>query len=149
MAKLGYQTKKFAQSPPRTKPSTLPALFRVAPDAPRFFVEAIERAREANRPLVIDFWAEWCVACLKLKHETLEHPTVANALRSVEMIYVDLDKYPALGEAYGVVAIPDVIFVNGSGTIVDRLQTFEPPETFIARVHAVVGMTLKRNSVHE
>ncbi len=69
-----------------------------------------------------------------------------NAFRSIEVIYVDLDKYPALGDAYGVDAIPDVFFADKSGRIVDRLQNFEPPEAFVARVRKVFGQPLIRDA---
>ncbi len=114
--------------------------------APKFFVDAIEKARATHRPIIIDFWAEWCAACLQLKRETLDHPDAARVLSEVEVIYVDLDKYPALGEAYGVAAIPDVFLIDSSGRIVDRLQNFEPPKAFVARVRKVLGQPLNRDT---
>lgn len=114
-------------------------------DAPKFFIIATERAKAAGRPIVVDFWAQWCAACLQLKRETLEDPDVAKALGIAEVIYVDLDKYPALGETYGVAAIPDVLFIDKSGRIVDRLQKFEPPQAFAARVRRNFGLQLIRN----
>lgn len=108
-------------------------------DAPKFFIQAVKRAKESDRPVVIDFWAEWCVACLRLKRETLENGRVAESLRSVEMVYVDLDKYPTLGDAYSVAAIPDVIFAEPDGRIVDRLQEFESPEKFVSRLQRLFG----------
>ena len=143
---LGYEVKPTTPAPAKKTRSTTPVQLLVPDDAPQFFVEAIERAKEAQRPLVIDFWAEWCGACLRLKRETLEHPDVVEALRSIELVYIDLDKYPALGDAYGVDAIPDVFFVDKSGRIVDRLQNFEPPEAFVARVRKVFGQPLIRDA---
>lgn len=138
IAKLGYKAKPPTQGPSKRASSTLTGHLPIPADAPPFFVEAIDRARAAKRPMVIDFWAEWCVTCLRLKRETLEHPDVVKALRSVELIYVDLDKYPTLGEAFEVNAIPDVIFVDESGRIVDRLHNFEPPAVFVARLRRFV-----------
>ena len=133
--------------PADKKTSSTPVTRLLVPtDAPQFFIDAIERAQSKERPLVIDFWAKWCVSCLRLKQETLEHPDVANALRSVELIYVDLDKYPALGDVYGVAAIPDLFFIDATGCIVDRLQNFEQPEAFIARVREVFGQPLTRDT---
>ena len=118
----------------------------VPADAPKFFVDAIERARAAQRPIIIDFWAEWCVTCLRLKRETLEHPDAARVLSAIELIYVDLDKYPTLGEAYGVVAIPDVFLIDSSGRIVDRMQKFVPPKAFVTRVRKALGQPLTRDT---
>ncbi len=137
ISELGYDVKIHSGAQSEKAVSRRLSRLYVPTDAPTFFVDAIERAKAKQRPLVIDFWAEWCVACLRLKRETLENTEVAQALRSVELIYVDLDKYPSLGDAYGVAAIPDLIFADKSGRIVDRLQTFEGPEDFVGRLRRV------------
>ena len=96
--------------------------------------------------MIVDFWAQWCGACLQLKRETLEHPDVAKALSGVDVIYVDLDEFPELGEAHGVAAIPDVFFIDPSGRIVDRLKIFEPPEAFVVRVRRAFGEPSNRDT---
>ena len=67
-------------------------------------------------------------------------------LSALELIYVDLDKYPALGEAYGVVTIPDVFLIDSSGRIVDRMQNFVPPKAFVTRVRKALGQPLTRDT---
>ena len=158
ISELGYDAKAPAQrvepaSPARqqSKESVSNPLSRlsVPTDAPKFFVDAIERARATQRPIIIDFWAEWCAACIRFKRETLEHPEAAGVLNAIELIYVDLDKYPALGEAYGIVAIPDVLLIDRSGRIVDRMQKFVPPKAFVARVRKAFGQPLNRETGNE
>lgn len=108
-------------------------------DAPAFFRSAFEEARKAQRPMVIDFWAEWCAPCQALKKETFGDQNVSKWLAKVAMIDVDLDKYPELGKAYGVASVPDVLFIDRSGMIVDRLQQFEAPAPFVLRLKKIVG----------
>jgi thiol-disulfide isomerase/thioredoxin len=134
ISELGYTPEVTDTAAGHAAVAATPRLAPVLHDAPAFFVDAFERARAAKRPLVIDFWAPWCPACRRLKHETLEHAEVAEALESVEVLYVDLDEFPGLGAAYGVAAIPDVVFVDRNGAIVGRLQTFEPPAQFLDRL---------------
>jgi thiol:disulfide interchange protein DsbD len=140
VAQLGFTCEvshRSAVSPAarQTKPTPAP----VPQSAPPFFVAAFERARAAGRPVVLDFWARWCVPCVRLKNETLEDPAVSAALAKVELVMIDLDKYPQLGEAYGVAAVPDVVFVDRDGLIVDRVGTFEPPARFLARLQVLLG----------
>ena len=103
-------------------------------NAPKEFADTFRAAREAGRPIIIDFWATWCAPCIRLKKQTLTSPAVAKALEGVEVIYVDLDESPELAEAYGVTSIPDVFFVDAEGNVTDRLSAFEEPEPFLKRV---------------
>ena len=108
-------------------------------DAPPRFATAFRSAREARRPILIDFWGEWCAPCIQLKKETLADPRVVKALEGVEVIFVDLDEDPGLAEAYGVTSVPDVFLVDGSGRVTDRLRSFEGPEEFLARIQRWLG----------
>ena len=103
-------------------------------DAPKFFREAFERARKKKRPIVIDFWATWCGPCIRLKKETLSDAEVVKRLAKMELIYVDVDKYPALARRYRVASVPDVFLIDADGLVVDRLRNFEPPKAFLRRL---------------
>lgn len=119
------------------KAKTAAAQLRKVPvlkNAPAFFSDAIAKARKEGRPVVVDFWAEWCVPCERLKKVTMADPKVAKVLEGVEVIFVDLDKHPELAKAFGVKSIPDVFFINAEGAVVDRLRKFEAVKPFLKRL---------------
>ncbi len=143
IADLGYRVER-SKAPEREQAKT-PSR-RKAPqptDAPEFFREALARAKDHKKPVVIDFSATWCAPCQRLKRETLADPKVADALGEVELILVDLDKYPRLAKAYGVSSIPDVFFIDRDGWIVDRLKKFEAAGPFLTRVRNLLNPVQK------
>jgi putative thioredoxin len=60
--------------------------------------------RSAERPVVVDFWAEWCGPCKQLT------PVLEQAIegRDVEFAKVDVDANKALAREYGIAGIPAV-----------------------------------------
>ena len=77
-------------------------------DTATFETDVIGRSSE--RPIVVDFWADWCGPCHQLA------PVLERAAdeHGVELVKVDIDANPELARRYGVGGIPAVkAFRNG------------------------------------
>ncbi len=139
--KLGYEVEVVERVESTISGTGAPLEAPIPEDAPGFFTAGFREAKKLHRPLLIDFWAEWCAPCIRLNKETLEDSEVRRALEDFQVIHVDLDKYPELARAYGVTTIPDVVFVDPAGFVVDRLHGFEPPSDFLSRLREVTRGT--------
>ena len=75
-------------------------------DATEQTFDDVVLARSHERPVVVDFWAEWCGPCHALA------PVLAGELEAragaIELVKVDVDANPALSQRFGVSGIPAV-----------------------------------------
>ena len=100
------------------------------------------RAAE-HRPVMIDFFAEWCAACKELDRETYVAPAVVAEAERFVRIKVDgtnaQDPVDALYQRFGVNGLPTVAFVSSEGQVLDdpRVTGFLGPEKFTEALRQV------------
>lgn len=111
--------------------------------------EALRRAKAENKPVLIDFRADWCAACKELEKKTFPHPTVAPLLAGFIKVKIDAteetEENAALRQKYGALALPTVVFIRPDGTVVSELtlRKFEEPEKFAERIRKFLGSGAK------
>ena len=105
-----------------------------------FSDEALSQAKSQNKPVIIDFSADWCLACTELDKLTYSDKSVIEKSKGFVLIKVDAskitDEIKTLQKRYEVVGLPTVIFIDGSGVVKKDLTLtgFEEPANFLTRM---------------
>ena len=99
---------------------------------------------ENNKPLVmLDLYADWCVACKEFEKETFSDPSVQKAFGDMLLLQVDMTKNSeenrALMTKYKVLGLPTILFFNRDGKEIEgsRVNGFMPPVEFLQWIEKI------------
>ena len=77
------------------------------------------RLREAGRPVMLDFYADWCVSCKEMEAFTFRDPAVRAKLQRMLLLRADVtantEAHRALLKRYALFGPPGTIFFDGAG----------------------------------
>ena len=100
---------------------------------------ALAEATAAGKPVVIDFFATWCLPCKELEKFTFTDAGVAKALDGWVLLKADLSKQAspevaALRTRWGIQGVPTIVFLGPDGKeSMPRVVQFEKPAAFLSR----------------
>ena len=100
-------------------------------------VEALDQAlKTATRPVMLDFYADWCISCKEMERFTFADPAVAQRLAGFQLLQADVtansDADKALLKRFGLFGPPGIIFFDSAGQERQGLRVvgFQPAEAF-------------------
>jgi thioredoxin:protein disulfide reductase len=109
-----------------------------------YSAEAYEMALSEGSPIVLDFYADWCIPCLELDQVTFVDEGVIEALNKFKRFKVDLTNFDSeeseiLRQQFDIIGVPTIVFIGSNGQEVKtaRIVGFLDPEDFLEQVDMV------------
>ncbi|MFZ1322015.1 MAG: thioredoxin fold domain-containing protein [Ignavibacteria bacterium] len=101
------------------------------------YQEILDKAKNENKTIMIDFVTDWCKWCIETDRKVYTDPAVysyANERQINWKIDAEKGEGPELAKKYGVKGFPTIIFTDPSGTEIDRIYGYLPAEQFLVRM---------------
>ncbi|MFY9108760.1 protein-disulfide reductase DsbD [Aliarcobacter butzleri] len=105
-------------------------------------IQELELAiKNSNKPVMLDFWASWCISCKELEEITFQDEQVINKLQEFTLLKADVtennDEDKALQKKFGVVGPPALIFWDKDKNEIQasRIIGYKNPKDFLEIVN--------------
>jgi len=97
------------------------------------FDEAMKKAEEHDKPVLVDFWAEWCGFCHRLNRTTYVDPVVGKMAQDFVAVKVNTEGSRhelEIAKRYRIHSLPTILFLSPRGRQVWRVNSFIGPGRF-------------------
>ena len=103
-------------------------------------------ARSSKRPMVIDFYATWCLPCIEIDKRVFNDPAVSASLKDFVTVRINCtEETPECRgavERFDVIGWPTIVFIDHTGKVRDDLRIVgrvPPPQEFLKTLSALSG----------
>lgn len=104
------------------------------------FKSELADAKAAGKPVMLDLYADWCVACKEFEQITFKNAEVKQRMEQMVLLQADVTAMDetdvALLEAYDVLGLPTLLFIDEQGQLKNKLRVtgFMAPKEFAAHL---------------
>ncbi len=109
--------------------------------------EKFEQAIYDGQPILMDFYADWCIPCLELERSTFTDTDVIDATQDFKRLKVDMTQYESeraenLRREFNIDGVPTIVFINSDGLEVTdaRVVGFLRADRFLERVRMTIPL---------
>lgn len=95
------------------------------------FESAMKKAKLQGKPVMIDFYTDWCHWCKVLDKDVYTDKGVVAESANWIAVKVNAEKRADIARAYGVTGYPTITFVEGNGKPIDVIPGFAQKDEFL------------------
>ena len=103
--------------------------------------QALAAARDSGKPVMVDYYADWCTSCQEMEHETFTQSDVQSRLSQYRWLQIDLTNNPddqALLDRYTITGPPAILFFGRDGQEITnaRIYAYKSKPQFLHHLQA-------------
>jgi len=92
--------------------------------------ETLSKAQAENKPIMIDFYGDFCPICWKLDRETFSDEELSDFLNDNFICLRSNTGKSSLHESYGIPGVPTIVFASPEGKEISRIVGYKSPNEF-------------------
>jgi thiol:disulfide interchange protein len=124
-----------AKPKPKPKPAPKPTAIVWLTD----FKAASDQAAKSKKPMMIDFYTDWCGWCKKLDSDTYTDSAVIDLSTKFVCVKVNADKFPDIAKSYKIEGYPTIVFTDSSAAEIHRQVGYQGPKEFAQTMKDALG----------
>lgn len=82
--------------------------------------KGIKEGKRLNKPVMIDFYADWCPPCRQMNETTFKNQQVIDLSRKFVCVKVDVDKNEGPSKKHSVRYLPTIVFADSKAKELSR-----------------------------
>ncbi len=90
---------------------------------------------KSDKPVIIDFWAEWCAPC-RMMAPVFEE--LSKEIHAMKFAKLDTEEEPGLASQFGIQGIPTLLVLH-KGKEVERIVGFAPKPVLKSKINEVLA----------
>ena len=104
------------------------------------FSEGLQKAKQEDKPVMVDFYADWCGPCRMMDQITYEdEKVIEEVMKNFVPVKVDVDVEQTLAYQFGIYSIPTIVYLDENGNEVYRTVGYRSVSQILADMNEALS----------